>query len=197
MQPTIRHPAIRALRAAVFAMVCGTVSLGGHVLAGGASVRPQVAVAAIAATGLLGLALGGRRRGPGTLLAACFAAQYGMHQLFGAGAAPPDGPHPAGHHGGHATGDLPAALVMLLVHVLVALLSAWWLARGDTALATLLLTLACSLPPLRRTLALLQAAGPAAPCRPAPRRAAGGPAATGRPAASPLSRRGPPALARA
>ncbi|MEO3811751.1 hypothetical protein ABGB17_22380 [Sphaerisporangium sp. B11E5] len=157
-----------------------------HVLAGGAFVRPEVVVAAAVFTGGVGFALTGRQRGIGALLPACFAAQYGMHHLFGAGAAPTPG------FGGHHSGGLVPVLGMLLAHGLVAVVSAWWLERGESVLATLLRVLGHTLLDLRRLLgfALLSepVAGRRCPSRPTPR------AATGkeRLLASVLSGRGPP-----
>ncbi|MDH2428068.1 hypothetical protein [Sphaerisporangium sp. TRM90804] len=131
------RPLLRALRAAVFAAACVPTSASLHVLAGGAEVRTGVLALALALAWAGAYALGGRRRGRAVLLAACFAAQYGAHHLFTAGAAPapsltePSLPLPAGHTHGSALG-------MLVIHTVVALGSSWWLERGESALATLL-----------------------------------------------------------
>ncbi|MFD1538460.1 hypothetical protein [Nonomuraea guangzhouensis] len=135
-------PAGRVVRAAVFAVACVYAALGMHVLAGGPRAGLGIVAAATAMTGAGAYVLARRRRSMGTLLAASFAAQYGMHHLFGS-AVPL-----TGHH----EGGLSAGLGMLTAHVLVATLSAWWLERGETALATLLSLLACSLRDLWRPL---------------------------------------------
>ncbi|WP_218041544.1 hypothetical protein [Acrocarpospora macrocephala] len=139
------RPMFRALRAGVFAVVCVLTSLGMHVLAGGAGVRPVTLAGAAAATGVGAFLLARRRRGFAALLPAAFAAQYGMHRLFGAGAVVDTD--------GHHSGGLSTALGMVLAHALVATLSAWWLERGENALATLIRLLACSLLDLLRLLA--------------------------------------------
>ncbi|SEF78340.1 hypothetical protein SAMN05444920_101644 [Nonomuraea solani] len=137
------RPGLRGLRASVFAVVCVLAALAMHVLAGGPITGLGTIAAATVMTGAGAFVLARRRRSPRTLLAASFAAQYGMHQLFSMGAT-----SMAAHHGtGFATdtGMLPA-------HAVVATLSAWWLDRGETALAELLLLLACTLPALWRLL---------------------------------------------
>ncbi|MEV0345067.1 hypothetical protein AB0H88_04830 [Nonomuraea sp. NPDC050680] len=138
------EPAGRVVRAAVFAVVCVYAALGMHVLAGGAGAGLGIVAAATAVTGAGAYVLARRRRSMGTLLVASFAAQYGMHHLFGPGPGLPL----TGHH----LGGLSAGIGMLLAHVLVATVSAWWLERGETALATLLFLLACSLRDLWRPL---------------------------------------------
>ncbi|MFD1544256.1 hypothetical protein [Nonomuraea guangzhouensis] len=128
----VGRPLLRALRAAVFAAACVLVSAALHVLAGGTVVRLTAIGGALALAWSGAYVLGGRQRGMNVLLGACFAAQYGMHHLFGATV--PDLPSvtsqsPHEHGGG---------LGMLVVHAVAAFGSAWWLARGDAALATLL-----------------------------------------------------------
>jgi hypothetical protein len=147
----------RIVRAAVFAVVCVYAALGMHVLAGGAGAGLGIVAAATAVTGAGAYVLARRRRSMGTLLVASFAAQYGMHHLFGSGLPL------MGHH----AGGLSAGIGMLLAHVLVATVSAWWLERGETALATLLFLLACSLRDLWRPLTDLLAP-PSTPRRVAP-----------------------------
>ncbi|WP_327583952.1 hypothetical protein OHA25_50410 [Nonomuraea sp. NBC_00507] len=113
------------MRSAVFAAVCVLVSAALHGFAGGEPVRPGTLLGAMALAWTGAFLLGGRQRGMDVLLGACFATQYGMHHMFSAGAPVP--PHE------HGTG-----LGMLLVHAMTALLSAWWLERGESALAVLL-----------------------------------------------------------
>ncbi|MGV9302724.1 hypothetical protein ACWDLG_05080 [Nonomuraea sp. NPDC003727] len=180
----VGRPLIRALRAAVFAVACVLVSAVLHVLAGGAGVRLETMAGALTLTWAGAFLLGRRQCGVEVLLAACFAAQYGMHHLFTAGA-PPAVSAPATH--GHGTG-----LGMLLVHVVAAVGSAWWLARGESALATLLHLAGASVSMAWAALLLLPAVpiefGPAVRVTPwrgpvPPRRA---------PFAVVVSRRGPP-----
>ncbi|MGP3918441.1 hypothetical protein [Nonomuraea sp. 10N515B] len=122
------RPSLRALRAAVFAAACVLVSAALHGLAGGGPVRLEVMLAALALAWTGAYLLGRHQRGMEVLLAACFATQYGMHHLFSTGAVTPV---PPSHEHGSPVG-------MLLVHAMTALLSAWWLERGESALAALL-----------------------------------------------------------
>ncbi|WP_431930083.1 hypothetical protein [Nonomuraea jabiensis] len=174
---------MRATRAAVFAAVCVLVSAALHVFAGGEPVRPDILLAASAAAWAGAYLLGGGQRGIGALLAACFAAQYGMHHLFGAGAAASVQP---GHEHGTGVG-------MFLVHAMTALISAWWLERGESALAVLLQLAVTTVRRWWRVLSVL-AGGPAeAGTRaPSPSRDEHVPFPRSRFAAA-ISRRGPPA----
>ncbi|GAA3147141.1 hypothetical protein GCM10010466_42670 [Planomonospora alba] len=125
-------PVLRLLRATAFAAVCVAVSLGMHVLAGGAAVDPAAPAAAVPLVTGGAFVLARRERGLAVLLPAAFAAQYGLHHLFTAASAQPP-PVPGHDHGG-----LAAGVGMLLAHAATALLSAHWLERGESALATLL-----------------------------------------------------------
>ncbi|GAA2878951.1 hypothetical protein GCM10010517_41120 [Streptosporangium fragile] len=109
-----------------------------HVLAGGSPVEPETLSWAIPPVAAGAFLLARRRCGFGVLMGASFAAQYGLHLWFSAGAVPPP---LQGHQ--HA-GGLSAGLFMLLVHVGMALLSAYWLERGESGLALLLWLLVAS-----------------------------------------------------
>ncbi|NBE95584.1 hypothetical protein FE391_45760 [Nonomuraea sp. KC401] len=178
---------LRGLRAAVFAVVSVFAALGMHVLAGGPDARLVTVVAATLVTGAGAYVLARRQRSLGTLLAASFAAQYGMHQLFGSGAAAFPG-----HHGGglHTGTELGPGTGMVLAHVLVAAVSAWWLRRGETALLALASLLACSLRGLWDRLTTRLAPTPAP--RPGLVPAAPGDVAVPPVLAWTLCRRGPP-----
>ncbi|MGW2143158.1 MFS transporter [Nonomuraea bangladeshensis] len=130
---------LRGPRSMVFAVVCVYAALGLHTLAGGSGVGPGLLAAATAGTGAGAFLLARRRRSLGTLVVAAFAAQYGMHRLFGMDATAPASSHHAHEHGG---GELSTGLGMLVAHVVVAALSAWWLHRGETALGMFLTLLA-------------------------------------------------------
>ncbi|NUW36324.1 hypothetical protein HTZ77_33685 [Nonomuraea sp. SMC257] len=215
------RPALRVLRAGVFATVCVLLSAGLHTLTAGDAVDLLTLSAAMAATWSGALALTGRRRGRGTLLIACFAAQYGMHHLFTASfavshlAAPDPGAGLQAHHllGQHAhlTPVLlgqhahltPVAMAaghqehgsglgMALVHVAVALISGWWLERGDAALAELTRLAVASAHGLVAWL-LAPPAAPVAVARPGLTAARTAPALPSSPLlAATITRRGPP-----
>ncbi|MBB6173359.1 hypothetical protein HNR23_003419 [Nocardiopsis mwathae] len=145
------QPIIRGLRAGLFATVCVAVSAGLHVSAGGAPVDWRTLGPAVLIIGAVGYALAGGRRGLGQIMAAAFTAQYGLHHLFGAGAAAPSAtPAAADPAGGtlHHTMDGGPGLAMLLVHTFAALVTAWWLERGESDLAELLHLLGAHLPVL-------------------------------------------------
>lgn len=199
------RPGLRGLRAAVFAVVCVLTALAMHVLAGGPAAGLGTVAAATAVTGAGAFVLARRRRSTGTLLAASFAAQYGMHQLFTADLPQAlhllfagHGEHTTAGSGFHALsghhGGLYARAGMFLAHVLVAALSAWWLDRGETVLATLLLLLACSLRGLLWPPLTTPSTPPPAPLRPMGTAGAG--ILTSQVLAWALCRRGPPARAK-
>ncbi|MBB6351414.1 hypothetical protein ACWGH8_31785 [Nonomuraea muscovyensis] len=223
--PHVGHPLIRALRAGVFAVVCVLLSAGLHTATGGGPVALPVLSGATAATWAVAYALAARRRGRGTLLAACFVAQYALHNLFTGPDAPLSGPmtqaggpvaragglgvRPAGpmaelggHHHASPTGLLAltpdaaetgggTGVSMLLVHVTVALVSGWWLERGETALANLLrLALASVRGFLVRLLVALTS--PVTVAGPTISAASAAPAPPPPPHAAAISRRGPP-----
>ncbi|MEV0313378.1 hypothetical protein [Nonomuraea fuscirosea] len=166
------RPGLRGLRAAVFAAVCVLAALGMHVLAGGPIAGLGTVLAATAVTAAGAYVLARRRRSPGTLLTASFAAQYGMHQLFTSGESslfsalsPSGGEHGSHLFAGHHEDGLFAWAGMLLAHALVAAVSAWWLDRGETALAALLLLLGCSVRELLWALLIARSAAPPAYAR--------------------------------
>ncbi|MFB9724827.1 hypothetical protein [Planobispora longispora] len=172
-------PVLRLMRAAVFAVACVMASLGMHMLAGGAAVDPAVLAGTVPPIMGGAFVLARRQRGLSVLLTAAFAAQYGLHHVFSAAAAPQ--PLPA-----HAHGGLAADVAMLLAHAVTASLSAYWLERGESALATLLRLLVASV--------LVLLVGRAPVVRPAvsPPSAETGPSFVTRLLAAAVSRRGPP-----
>ena len=124
-------PGLRALRAIFFAAVCVLLSAGAHAYAGGAPVPAGTLGPAVPAVFAGAYALGGRERTLVLLLLGTFAAQYGLHHLFSAGRTV-SGPAVAGEHAHDAT-----SLTMVLSHAIMALLTAFWLARGEARLCAL------------------------------------------------------------
>ncbi|GII64667.1 hypothetical protein Skr01_47520 [Sphaerisporangium krabiense] len=121
-----RESVLRLPRALVFGAVCIAVSAGGHVFAGGGPIPAPLLFAGVLGVTALAYVLSGRERGPGEILAATVCSQVALHQIFGAGA-----PVPAeAGFGGHAH----SGIGMVLIHLVVALLTGWWVYRGESAL---------------------------------------------------------------
>lgn len=159
------HPRspLRALRAALFAVVCVTLAAVGHSSMSAHSVPPASLLAAFAVTTVLAWAAAGRRRGSVAVATGLVGVQGALHMIFGAGEhggsgggtaemptvvlADPYLAHAAhlAHmaHSGHAmggatTGPAPdSGAGMLAAHLLAALACGLWLARGEAALFTL------------------------------------------------------------
>ena len=110
---------MRLARAIVFAVVCAAVSAAGHAFAGGAAVAPGVMVAGGLGALVLAYILSGRERGPEVVLGATVGTQVLLHQLFELTAP--------------GTGHAHFAVGMALVHLTIAMLTGWWLHRGESA----------------------------------------------------------------
>ena len=76
---------LRALRAAVFAAVCVSVSAAGHILAAGTGVPALTLVVGFAAAFALALPLAGRERSLPGIVALLAAGQFALHLLFSCG----------------------------------------------------------------------------------------------------------------
>ncbi|WP_378788192.1 hypothetical protein ACFMQL_30380 [Nonomuraea fastidiosa] len=175
---------LRLARAVVFATVCGAVSAGGHVLAGGGPVPLPVYLAAVLATLTMAYLADGRERGLGAVLAATAGTQTLLHQIFERLA--------PGELTGHVHGH--AATGMMLVHLTVAALTAWWLHRGERALWLIIRLYGIPLPATRLLVTAPAVAEPWTPAwRPATPEAA---PRRGRLISRAISRRGPPVLRR-
>ncbi|MGW0627187.1 hypothetical protein [Streptomyces sp. NPDC002758] len=143
-------PAVRSLRAAVFAAVCVLLGAAGHGLAMGVMPPLWADAAGFLAVFCLGWLLGGRERSLAGIGVAMFVTQAGLHVGFGA-AAQARTVHPA--HAMHmAHGHTMAAMSAMsgaqhphavtahatAAHILAALIASWWLRRGEAALWSLL-----------------------------------------------------------
>ncbi|GAA0943799.1 MFS transporter [Nonomuraea longicatena] len=121
-----RDPILRLSRAAVFAAACVAVTAGGHLFAGGSAISPAALAAAALAALALAYTLIGRERARETVLTATAGTQLALHELF----AQTSRDHPADDAHGH--------LGMTAAHLMVALLTGWWLHRGESAVWTML-----------------------------------------------------------
>ncbi|MFE3768839.1 hypothetical protein [Streptomyces sp. NPDC057579] len=213
MDISVAH--LRALRAALFATLCVTLSSASHVLLSRMPLPPVTVVATGAAVFALAYALAGRERGywriAGLLLPLELAADavfsLGQHTCYGPDGTPAPPVHSLGTMllcGGGPVGgplaqlthegDAPAQvwLLLLAAHLAVGLLAAGWLRRGEAALVRLLGAVAgFAFRPLLIAAAVL--GGTAAPRRPVPAPVRNGPTARSAPLlVHSVVRRGPP-----
>jgi hypothetical protein len=136
-------PAVRSLRAAVFAAVCVLLAAAGHGLATGATPLLWADGAGFLVVFGMGWLLGGRERTLPGIGAAMLATQAGLHLGFDL-ARPRAGMAMAGmaHMPGQAMAPMPQTQAMtphaVAAHVGAALVAAWWLRRGEAALWSLL-----------------------------------------------------------
>jgi hypothetical protein len=139
----------------VFATVCVALATAGHVMASGEPVPPAAAVAGLAGLSVVGVVLGGRERSLATILGGLLGGQFMLHALF---AAAQHGQHLA--HG-HTMSQSSGGASMTLAHVLAAVVSAWWLRRGERAVWSLARKIAAAV--VRPAFALLTTPVPRSP----------------------------------
>jgi hypothetical protein len=157
------RPRLRALRAALFAALCVTLSSTSHVLMAHAPLPLTVVAGAYAAVfGLAYVVVGRRERGFWPIAGLMVPLELAVDTLFTSGqracygpsGGPVTGSWRSFHetvfcHGGEVGGRLSAVhgsslgtqmpsttlpWVLLAVHVMVGLLASWWLRRGEAAL---------------------------------------------------------------
>ncbi|MEU9310627.1 hypothetical protein [Streptomyces sp. NPDC048256] len=148
-------PAVRSLRAAVFAAVCVLLAAAGHGLGTGDTPPLWADGAGFLAVFTAGWLLGARERALPGIGAAMLATQAGLHVAFDAArsrtaartmpAMPMTSAHGTHAYGVHAHGmHLHAHTASAMTahataaHVLAALAASWWLRRGEAALWSLL-----------------------------------------------------------
>jgi hypothetical protein len=122
---------LRLARTATFAAVCVTLAALAHLLGGGSVPDPPAAALGLAGAFAPALLLCGRERSAATVNVTLVCAQFGLHELFGADGTAYLIPHLHGHGLGTDAG-------MLVAHLTATLIAGWWLARGETALWSLL-----------------------------------------------------------
>lgn len=147
-------PAVRSLRAAVFAAVCVLLAAAGHGLATGAVPPWWADGAGFLVVFAMGWLLGARERSLPGIGAAMLATQAGLHLGFDA-TRPSAGGGMAmagmAHMSGHAMAPMRQSQAMtphaVAAHVVAALVASWWLRRGEAALWSLLRWAAVALVP--------------------------------------------------
>jgi hypothetical protein len=129
-------PAVRILRAALFAALCVTLAAAGHGLATRAVPPAWADGTGFLAVFALGCVLGGRERSLPGITGAMLATQAALHLTFDAAqdpaAAMPMPGMPMAHPGTHTMTTHAVA-----AHLAAALIASWWLRRGEAALWSL------------------------------------------------------------
>jgi hypothetical protein len=139
-------PAVRSLRAAVFAALGVLLAAGGHTLAIGMAPPLWTQAAGFVPVFAAGWLLGGRERSLGAIGAATLTSQGGLHLAFGS-----ERPRTVMvMHGMRMTHTHAHALTphATAAHVSAAVLLTWWLRRGEAALWSLLRRAATLVPGL-------------------------------------------------
>ncbi|GAA1441702.1 hypothetical protein [Nocardiopsis tropica] len=137
----------RPLRAGVFTLVCASLSAHGHALSSGHDVPLTGLLAGAAVVFAMAWAAANRRQGWATLTGWMLWGQFALHVAFSyVGSF--GGPHTASHGGDVVVQAALPAWTMIGMHVVSALVSAWWLRRGEAALFAFLRFMALALLPL-------------------------------------------------
>ncbi|MCY9787433.1 hypothetical protein KIK06_26480 [Nocardiopsis sp. EMB25] len=155
----------RPLRAGVFTLVCASLSAHGHALSSGHDVPLAGLLLGVVVVMAMAWAAAKRRHGPLVLAGWMLWGQFALHlafsytQLWGGGhgthLAAADNPSLAADAAAYsanvaeaASGGSLSTWQMLAMHVMAALLSAWWLHRGENSLFAFLRFMALTLFPL-------------------------------------------------
>ncbi|MGH3380885.1 MAG: hypothetical protein ACRDP6_39735 [Actinoallomurus sp.] len=154
------HPVYRAARAVVFATVCVALAITGHMMASRATVPPAAAAGGLAVMITVGVALSGTERSLATILLWLLGGQFMLHALFSAAQ---HGQHLA--HGGAMAPSSTGGGTMALGHVVAAVVSAWWLRRGERAAWALARRIAAAVVRPSRALRTARLPLPPVPCR--------------------------------
>lgn len=138
----------RLARSAAFSAVCVLLAVGAHRFAGGSGPTPAALL-----TGLLTVTAGatvaaGRERSPQAIAGLLTGAQAFLHWLLDA-SSPPAAADPTWH------GGLSAQAGMLTAHLTAALMTGWWLSRGEEALWSVLRAIGARAVRCLRALAVL------------------------------------------
>ncbi|PSK99945.1 hypothetical protein CLV63_10272 [Murinocardiopsis flavida] len=137
----------RTVRAGVFATACVGVSAGGHAAMSDHALPWAGPLIGFALVFACARAAAGRERGLGAISAWMLWGQLALHLLFSYLQSTHTGPaqHGTAAPDAAAAADQASGPGMFAAHVLAALVSAWWLRRGEAALFTLLRLIAALL----------------------------------------------------
>jgi hypothetical protein len=128
MSPHPPRPLFRASRAVVFTTVCVTLATLGHALTSTATVPFWAVTTGFGGVLAVTLALAGHERSLPTVLGGLLGGQFVLHSLY-AGAATTAG----AHHAPAEVAGYESGTAMTLAHIGAAIVSAWWLRRGERA----------------------------------------------------------------
>ncbi|MFC0865555.1 MFS transporter [Sphaerimonospora cavernae] len=168
---------LRLARSAAFSAVSVLLAVGAHWFAGGAAPTPRALLVGGLAVMAGAAALAGRERSPVAVVGLLLAAQASLHQLLGpaeqsGGVAYLPGTYEFGLYDPAVYEDchpLSVRAGMLFAHLTAALITGWWLSRGETLVWSILHRIGTRAARwLRPLLAGLTAADGAVP-RPCPR----------------------------
>ncbi|WP_055478610.1 hypothetical protein [Sphaerimonospora mesophila] len=136
---------LRIARSATFSAVCVLLAVGAHWFAGGAGPTPRILLVGWLAVMAAATALAGRQRSPETIIGLVLAAQVLLHQMLGPARRPGVVPHPpVAHDPAHELGlyehgePLSVRAGMLVAHLTAALITGWWLSRGEALVWSIL-----------------------------------------------------------
>ncbi|GAA2429317.1 hypothetical protein GCM10010191_48390 [Actinomadura vinacea] len=196
------HPLFRTSRAAAFAAVCVSLATLGHTLTSTVTVPVWAIAAGFGGVLAVALVLAGHERSLATILGGLLGGQFALHSLYAAATAPPLPALPAdpasGHHQIASVPGYESSLAMTLAHVAAAVVSAWWLRRGERAAWTLARRVAALADRSLRVLLVLLRVEPAVPpARTSPVTAVIATGTAGRVLRYQVVRRGPPRRSRA
>lgn len=136
----------RSLRAGVFTLVCASLSAHGHALSGGHDVELPGLLLGMVVVYALAWAASAHRPGLLRLTGYMLWGQFALHLAFTVTSALGSG-H-ASHSQALDTGSGSSAWTMITMHTASALLSAWWLHRGEQAFFAFLRFMALAILPL-------------------------------------------------
>ncbi len=122
---------LRLARSAAFTVVCVLLAVGAHWFAGGAAPPLPALLVGGAAVMATATAMAGRERSPWVVIGLLLAAQAFLHELLASLSPSVESAVAHSHRLGVGAG-------MLTAHVTAALVTGWWLSRGEAALWSIL-----------------------------------------------------------
>ncbi|RGA04654.1 MFS transporter [Microbispora triticiradicis] len=123
---------LRLARSAAFTVVCVLLAVGAHWFAGGATPTLRALLVGGAAVMTTATAMAGRERSPWVVIGLLLSAQAFLHELLASLSPSVETTAVAHSH------RLGVGAGMLTAHVTAAVVTGWWLSRGEAALWSIL-----------------------------------------------------------